>query len=261
MAISQSPRADAAQLHLLFAKGKRPDAAAIMAFAVRQQAVGLSHELTPEAGHSEEENLPQQPVWIELLRDGLTFDLGGLAPSPAGEFPTIRHRLDLTDIPTSADHEALSLVPGPHLVAGARSQPVIRAMLALACDLILHFDDLVAICWAPSNSAIGRRFFESIISAWLDGGPFPALGLTTFAEQIDGALQSEGLAFWIGQELRIEPPLSTDKVAATRLGIRLVNQLIISGGLDADDRIIAPDGTPLVLRPSHNRAIISVWRE
>lgn len=261
MAISQSPRADAAKLHLLFAKGKRPDVAAITAFAVRQQAVGLSQELAPDVERSGEQNFPQQPAWVELLRDGLTFDLGGLAPNPAGEFPTIRHRLDLPDFPTSANHEALSLVPGPHLVAGARSQPVIRAMLALACDLILDFEDLLAVCWAPSNSAIGRRFFESIISAWLDGGPFPALGLTAFAEEIDGALQSEGLAFWIGQELRIEPPLSTDKIAATRLGIRLVNQLILTGGLDADDRIIAPDGTPLVLRPSRNRAIISVWRE
>ena len=262
MAISQSPRADAAQLHLLFAKGKRPDVAAITAFAKRQQAVALSHDLSTDGTQSvDDSRLGQQPICVELLRDGLTFDLSGLSPAPGSAFPTINHRFDLSVIPTSAGYEALLLVPGPHLVAGARSQPVIRTMMALACDLILHFDELRAVCWSPSCSAIGRRFFESIISAWLDGGPFPALGLTAFAEQSDGGLQSEGLAFWIGQELRIEPPLSADKVAATRLGIRLVNQLMLSGGMDADDRIIAPDGTPLVLRPSRNRALISVWRE
>ena len=65
----------------------------------------------------------------------------------------------------------------------------------------------------------------------------------------------------IGQELRIEPPLSADRVAATRLGIRLVNHLVLAGGLAEDDRIIAPDGSRLLLRPSRSRALINVWRE
>jgi hypothetical protein len=199
--------------------------------------------------------------WLELLRDGLTFDLSGLAPGPASIFPDIAHRFDLPVLPASGDHEAMILRPGPHLVAGGHSLPVVRTMLALACDLVRHFDDLVAVGWGPAGTAIGRRFFESVTSAWLDGGPFPALGLTAFVETPDGALQSEGLAFWIGQELRIEPPLSTDRVAATRLGIRLVNHLVLAGGLTADDRITAPDGTRLVLRASRGRAIISVWRE
>ncbi|MFO6447184.1 hypothetical protein ACLBKU_08580 [Erythrobacter sp. NE805] len=139
--------------------------------------------------------------------------------------------------------------------------PLMRTLLTLGCELVRHFDDLVAVGWGPAKSAIGRRFFESTAAAWLDGGPFPALGLTVFTQTADDSLESEGLAFWIGQELRIEPPLSLDKVAATRLGIRLVNHLVIVGGLQDDDRIIAPDGTPLVLRPSRNRAVISVWRE
>jgi hypothetical protein len=139
--------------------------------------------------------------------------------------------------------------------------PLMRSQLALACDIVRQFDDLAAVVWSPSASAIGRRFFESATSAWLDGGPFPALGLTAFAETTDGALESVGLSFWIGQELRIEPPLTADRVAATRLGIRLVNHLVLVGGLAEDDRIAAPDGTRLVLRPSRNRALISVWRE
>jgi hypothetical protein len=113
----------------------------------------------------------------------------------------------------------------------------------------------------PSRSAIGRRYFESVVSAWIDGGPFPALGLTAFVAAPDGALGSIGLDFWIGQELLIEPALCADKVAATRLGVRLVNQLVLTGGLSGDERIIAPDGTRLVLRPSGDRSTINVWRE
>jgi len=139
--------------------------------------------------------------------------------------------------------------------------PVVKAMIALARDLVHHFESLEAVVWPTSQSAIGRRFFESVTTAWLDGGPFPALGLTAFRETIDGAMQSTGLDFWIGQELRIEPPLSSDKVAATRLGVRLVNQLIAVGGIEGDERIVAPDGTRLLLRTSRNWRFIRVSRE
>ncbi|MFN7158905.1 MAG: hypothetical protein ACK4MR_09475, partial [Erythrobacter cryptus] len=124
-----------------------------------------------------------------------------------------------------------------------------------------QFEALEALAWGPARSAIGRRFFESVTAAWLDGGPFPALGLTSFVASIDGALETIGLDFWIGQELRIEPPLAADQVAATRLGIRLVNHLVLSGGLAEEERITAPDGTRLLLRPARQRGRISVWRE
>lgn len=261
LAILQSQHADATQLHLLFASGKRPNRAAIKAFAARHPATRISHDPLPDDREAASAIWPGQPLWIELLRDGLTFDLSGFAPGAQCEFPLVSHRFDLPHMPTSSTHDVMALSPGPHLAGGTRSQPVVRAMLALACDLALHFSDCEAVCWGPSHSAIGRRYFESVISAWLDGGPFPALGLTAFGETADAALQSVGLAFWIGQELRIEPPLSGDKVAATRLGVRLVNQLVLTGGITDDERIIAPDGSPLALRASPERALISVWRE
>lgn len=266
LAISHAQRAHHAELHLLFARGKRPDRHAVTAFAGRLPAVSVSHD--PVAGHAAEAALvgdeavwPGQLQWLELLRDGLTFDLSGLAPGPGSTFPAIAHRFDLPALPSSDDYEAMVLRPGPHLAEGVGSLPLMRELLALGCDIVRQFDDVLAVCWAPAATAIGRRYFESVTSAWLDGGPFPALGLTAFTETADAALESVGLAFWIGQELRIEPPLSADRVAATRLGIRLVNHLVLAGGLAEDDRIIAPDGSRLVLRPSRSRALINVWRE
>lgn len=232
-----------------------------MSFVAGKRAISVSHDPFADDAPQAEASWAGQQYWLELLTGGLTFDLTGLAPGPASAFPTFTHRFDLPILPLASDHEVLTLRPGPHLAAGPGSQPVNRAMLALACDLVRHFADLVAVAWPASASVIGRRYFESVTSAWLDGGPFPALGLTAFIETPDGALQSSGLSFWIGQELRIEPPLSADRVAATRLGVRLVNHLVLIGGLMADDRITAPDGTRLVLRPSQNRAIIGVWRE
>ncbi|MEP3421127.1 MAG: hypothetical protein ABJN35_05300 [Erythrobacter sp.] len=205
---------------------------------------------------------PKQDVrWLELLRDGLMFDLSGLASGNAMPFPSVDHVFDLKESPASIGHEALQLKPGHHLVGGERSIPVVKGLVALARDLVHHFDDIEAIVWPPSSSAIGRRFFESVVTAWLDGGPFPALGLTAFRETIDGAIQSIGLDFWINQELRIESPLSIDKIAATRLGVRLVNQMILVGGIDGSERITAPDGNALVMRSSQNGKFIRVWRE
>lgn len=231
------------------------------AFATRQRSVMLTHEALPEGEVQPSVHDSAQPQWVEVLREGLTFDIGGLAPGPAATFPVIDHRFDLTDLPDGQRFEAMAVGPGPHLASGRRSLPVVRATLALACDLVRQFPDLAAVCWGPSRSAIGRRYFESVVSAWIDGGPFPALGLTAFVAAPDGALGSIGLDFWIGQELLIEPALCADKVAATRLGVRLVNQLVLTGSLSGDERIIAPDGTRLVLRPSGDRSTINVWRE
>lgn len=246
---------------MLFASGKRPDRSAIRAFAACQPSTCISHEAQPHDDVHAEAVWAGQEDWVECLRNGLTFDLTGLLPGPASRFPQLAHRFDLESVPDAASFEALTLRPGPHLAAGGRSLPVIREMLALACELSRHFTDLAAVCWGPAQSAIGRRYFESVTSAWLEGGPFPALGLTAFVEATDNGLETAGLDFWIGQNLRIEPPLSHDRVAATRLGIRLVNHLVIVGGLSGDDRIVAPDGTRLVLRPSRDRALVSVWRE
>lgn len=258
---------------MLFAPGKRPSRAAIAAFLSRQQSVLLSHDPAGQSGaelavaQGNSQPVPgrnadaQDEVWLELLREGLTFDLRGLAPGPSASLPPIAHRFDFPAAPGQDDPEVLTILPGPHLAGGERSAPVLRGMLGLARDLTQHFPDLLAVYWPASHSAIGRRFFESVITAWFDGGAFPALGLTAFEETTDGALQSVGLELWIGQELRIEPPLTHDKVAATRLGVRLINQLVMVGGLEESERVVAPDGTRLVMQTSRNSQYIRVRRE
>lgn len=177
------------------------------------------------------------------------------------DLPVIIHQFDMAEMPDPSECDPIQLLPGPHVSAGGNSLPVAKALVGLASDLLCHFDDLVAVVWPPSNSVIGRRFFESTTSAWISGGPFPALGLTAFRETLDGAVQSVGLEYWIGQEIRIEPPLSADPVAATRLGVRLVNQLVILGGIEGSERIVGPDGSRLLLTLSRNQKFIRVSRE
>lgn len=262
-------------LYLVFPRGRRPDRRAMAEFVTCQSTVSISHDPLTEtpiqlatldgksalqSGETLEDNMSKQD-WLELLYEGLSFDLVGLAPGACAPFPQVAHRFDLATLPDSDGFEVVHIAPGKHLSGGERSMPVARGMLSLARDMVDHFEDLQAIIWPESQSAIGHQFFESVVTAWLEGGPFPALGLTAFHETADGAIQSEGLSFWVDQELRIEPPLSSDKVEATRLGVRLVNQLVVVGGLDTSERVIAPDGTRLVMRSSRNGKFVRVWRE
>ncbi|UAB77050.1 hypothetical protein INR77_09385 [Erythrobacter sp. SCSIO 43205] len=200
-------------------------------------------------------------TWLELLREGMTFEVSGLAPGNSLTLPKVEFLFDFADLPETSQYQVLHLAPGHHLAEGERTLPVAKGLLGLARDLTHHFEDLVGVIWPASSSVIGRQFFESVITAWFEGGPFPALGLTAFRETNDGALETQGLSFWIDQELRIEPPLSFEKVYATRIGVRLVNQLVLVGGVDTSERVVAPDGTKLVLRPSRNGKFVRTWRE
>lgn len=263
-------------LFLLFSAGKRPTRAALKEFAQVQHAVSLTHEPAGEinlqlvdSNQSQPQAFPEplddttisETVWVELLREGLTFDLMGLAPGNGFEFPACEHLFDLETSPTAFRTEALYLAPGQHLSGGHRSLPVAKGLVGLARDLVHHFEGLDAVVWPPSHSAIGRAYFESVAAAWLEGGAFPAPGLTAFKTAIDGALETVGLDYWIDQELRIEPPLSNDRLAATRLAVRLVNRLVILGNLQDSERIAGLDGRPLILRPSNNGRFVRVWQE
>lgn len=248
----QDARAGEGALLLLFARGQRPDARAFEAGIDGADRVTISHRFTEEASGA--------VVGFELLRDGMTYDLGGLAPGRPETMPPLRHRYGLDEVLTGDGFEAIALRPGPHLVAGARSMPVVRTMAGIAAALAPGLPGLRAIAWPPAGTLIGPGLFASSIAAWLAGGAFPALGLTAFADAPDGSLVSEGLAWFTGQELRIAPELAKDRVAAARLGVRLINQLVLQGRVAGNEAIVAPDGGRLVLEPTRDGRIVRVRR-
>ena len=260
-------------VYLLFTDGERPDRHVIREFAeantsttltldpAQRPALHVVGDDDTEASISatQAQGKPNQPDWVELLRNGLTFDLEGLAPGKGFDAPETVSLFDCAPTYNVETASAIRLVAGAHLAGSEGSLPVLRGMLGLASDLVQHFEQISTVIWPPSASAIGRRFFESTTTAWLDGGAFPALGLTAFKETIDGGLESVGLDFLIGQELRIEPALAGDKVAATRLGVRLINQLVLSGKILQSEQIIAPDGRELRIAPSQNGKYARLW--
>ena len=76
----------------------------------------------------------------------------------------------------------------------------------------------------------------------------------------DGGLQSEGLALFTGQELRIEPELITDPAGGEALGAGLLNYLVECGRIDRARRAVGANRLPLRLEPSANGRFVRAWR-
>jgi len=245
------PGAGEGALVLLFERGQRPDAHAVRAAVEGADRLSITHEFAGRSGDTS---------GFELLRDGMTYDLTGLAPGLAETVPLQRHRYGLEDSFDQSDFEALALRPGPHLVAGAHSLPVVRTMAGVAAALLPGLPTLRAVAWPPAGSAVGPGFFASTVATWLSGGAFPALGFAALAEEADGSLRSEGLAWFNGQELRLAADLAKDRTAAARLGVRLINQLVLQGRVTEPEVIVAPDGGRLALEPTRDGAIVRVRR-
>ena len=77
----------------------------------------------------------------------------------------------------------------------------------------------------------------------------------------DGGLQSQGIALFTGQELRLEPELVVDRAAAAKVALRLMHWMVETGTLREEARLTGPDGLPLRLEPSENGRFVRAWRD
>lgn len=193
---------------------------------------------------------------LELVLNGLAFDLTGLGADAPARLPRLAHRFGLEDIDLREAHP-VAIVPGPHLVGGEAMPPIVRSQLTLALQLA-KLRNLVALAWLPARSCMSVDYFTAVVPDWLRGGAFPALGLTAVAPSLDGGLQSEGLAFFTGQELRIEPELAEDRAAAFALAVQLIRELVEHGPIADTLRKPGPAGAELMLEPSANGKFVRV---
>lgn len=267
-------------LYLLFERGQRPDLDELQSSIADHNAVSLSHsDIGLPEGHSGVDGVANAEAagragtgsandafrenrvhWAELLRDGLTFDLAGLQPGPAMPSVEFGQNIGIAPGTSSLSYSALTLWPGPHLAGAENTLPVVRALLQSAVDLIDGLGNIAAIGWRPASALMGADYFSQIVTNWADGGPFPALGLVTFRPALDGIVNSVGLSYFTGQELRIEGELGADRAAATRLAVRLVNELVAAAPITERIPFIGPDKEKLLMEPSANERFVRVWK-
>lgn len=241
---------------LLFAPGERPGRQAIAALARDKTSFSIS--LDPaEVGGGDGDG--ERGDWLELLANGLTFDLAGLAPGPAAEPPPAGQAFGLPAEFDATSMQAITLRPGPHLAAGAAMLPVVRSLAWLAAQLA-WLPGARAVAWHPARSLCAPGHYRDSVLRWIEGGVFPGLGLASLLSMADGGMQSQGLALFTGQELRLEPELSEDRAAGAKIALRLMNWLVEHGHVDSEERLSGPDGQSLRVEPSGNGRFVRVWR-
>lgn len=251
-------------LVLTFARGDRPQREAVAAAIAKLSNVVISHDPTSLAGRPRHVAHPQQPrrgrheaQWLELLLDGLTFDLVGLAPGPSIAAPEVAHRYNC-EIDPPGEAEAIGLFAGPHIARGIRSLPILRTLLGLGAGLAESLAGVKTVCWTPARSAIAPRFYIRSVRSWLEGGPFPALGLLGLSFDDEGGLRSEGLQFLTGRELVIDPSLTGNRAAAMRLAVRIVHELVGTEMSASEHAITSETGDVLILTREADTAIFAV---
>ncbi|KQM13860.1 hypothetical protein [Novosphingobium sp. Leaf2] len=239
-------------LSLLFAPGTRPTAdrmAALIEAAARDGlAARVSHCPPAEQG------------WLEVLASGLTFDVRGLAPAKSAPTPAIQDSFGFDDDrPTATDHEALTLLPASHILAGAAQMPVVRTMMGLAANLALHLP-VRAVAWGPAQTVMEPRYFSRAVMNWLAGGPFPAHGLVALQPRADGTIVSRGLVFFTGQEMQMEAKTGESPAEAQSHAAFAIDGLIRHGAIDEPVRL-AQGPSALIAEPSKVGKLVLVWRE
>lgn len=243
---------------LLFASGARPDAAAVerllqAAPPTDLPAARISHRPADAEG------------WLELLASGLTFDLAGLTPASAAPRPRALHRFGVGEDLAVQPLEAVSLLPGEHIVSGAAQATVVRIMAGLAARLA-GLEGLRIVVWHPLGSWMESGYFARVVAGWIGGGAFPALGLTAFETTADGGIESVGLCFFTGQELRVEALAGEGQGAKGRaetvkLAVRAVDMLVRHGPLTERATLVGPAGEPLMVEPDADGKVLRLWRE
>ncbi|WAT18248.1 hypothetical protein OZN62_01350 [Aurantiacibacter sp. MUD11] len=201
----------------------------------------------------------EESGWLELLANGMTFDLVGLAPQPAIEVPETVHSFGIGPDRDITQYQALTITPGPHLAAGGAMFPVVRTLATIAAYLS-ELDGVEAIAWHPARALSDADYFRRSVLRWIEGGAFPGLGLAALVPTSDGGLQSEGLSLFTGQELRLSPDVANDRAEGSKIALRLLNWLVEHGRITESYGFTGPSGETLRLEPVENLGIVEVWR-
>jgi hypothetical protein len=230
----------------LFAPGGRPFAEQVAELGRRSGAFAVSHRA------------PEGEGWLELLVNGLTFDLRALAPAPAAEPFAFAYRYAVPGNRDPAALEGITLGPGAHLAGAEAMLPVVRSAAELATALAA-LPGCEAIGWRPARALAGIAHFSGGVQSWLGGGAFPALGLTALARDEAGSLRSEGLDFLIGRELVLRPS-GAPPAEDAKLALRLIDLLVHRGTGEGAITMEAMPGVTVALTDDRGRGVVRAER-
>ncbi|MDF8331644.1 hypothetical protein [Novosphingobium cyanobacteriorum] len=207
---------------LLFDPGARPDAKAVIDLADSLGSFAIDGSLGDGT--------------LAIIKDGLSFEVGGLRPGQICDAPEIAHRVALPSSITLQGKAAITVAAGKHLVGADHLLPVVRVMAALIGELG-NLPGAEVIVWQPARLATSVAWFHEAVGVWLGGGPFPALALTALIREAD-SFASEGLHFLTGQEFVLAGKDGQISQEDSRIAIRLTDWLVAHGRLDSAREVV-----------------------
>ena len=237
---------------ILFDAGQRPAARDIHKLARASGEFEVTSLSAPDGRYADVD-------WLELLINGLTFDLTGLVPAPSRRAPPCRHAFGTDVVSSQGQLEGICLQPGPHLAGGSAMPPVVRS-LAWIGALLARLPGVRAVVWHTAQIWSAPDYFHRTVVNWIEGGVFPGFGLTALVPVPEQGIRSEGLSAFIGAELHVLPDVAGEGEDAAKLALRLVHWLVEHGGLDSDVALTGPAGEPIVLRPDRTARVIRASR-
>ena len=135
---------------------------------------------------------------------------------------------------------------------------MLRDQCALALDLL--DTEAVGVFWSGAGCLMGADYFRRMAGIWIDGGAFPALGLTALTRDGSGAMVSEGLDLLAGQEVSVFPGQGMDVPDQARLAIRMIDFLVREGPIQQDQTIDVDGFGPVRVRVDANKGRINLYR-
>lgn len=238
-------------ISLIFAAGQRPTADDVDRLLATSDTSLLGARISHRASEAE--------GWVELLASGLTFDLTGLAPASPAPIPEARHLFGVSDELVQSPIEVVSLYPGEHIAGGNAMMPVVKTMVGLVVNLAMHLM-AKAVCWHPAGTWMDPNYFARIVLNWQSGGAFPALGLTAVDQAEDGHVASQGLAYFIGQEVQVEAAPGEPASETVKLAMRVIDYMVLHGPLRSPRKLQGPAGETLMAEPSQYGQVVWIWR-
>lgn len=222
---------------MIYTAGQRPTGDDVQRIMARADLASLGREAGPDDHR------------LELLAGGLTFAMAGLAPGAPVPLPPARHFFGMVDSRDSFPFEAVSLAPVRRVKPGAATVPLAQTMVHAAL-LLAQASPVRALCWEPAAAWMDAAYFVRAIEGWLGGGAFPALGLTALVRRDDGSVVSDGLSFFIGRELQVEPRGSEHATDTVKVAVRAIDHLVREGKVTRAIGFRGPRGEPLEAEPS-----------
>src|SRR5690606_20863759 len=115
-----------------------------------------------------------------------------------------------------------------------------------------------ALCWHPAQSWMEPGYFNRIVTGWLPGGAFPALGLTALRKNAEGSYDSTGLSFFVGQELRVESRGEERPEMVSQRASSVIDHIVRHGRLTSLYHLDTPSGETVLAEPMRDGRQVNV---